>query len=118
MIQASHPKMNFNEEPGKQKSPKVIKKKKRRRIVQCRYRKRKLSQEIKKKWRIQESMVLILITKSVILKTQNVSSLATLEKHGIEWPTKETKGKQSNDNIGKSKKIGRKKSVIRTCGLV
>jgi hypothetical protein len=54
-----------------------------------------LSQEIKKKWKIQESMVSILIKKSVILRTQSVSSLATLEKQGIGFPTKdERKGKQ------------------------
>ena len=75
-------------------------------------------QEIKTNWKIQESMVSILTKKSVILRTQSVSSLATLEKHGIDLPTKETKGKQSNDNIGKSEKNGRKKPVIRACGLV
>ena len=53
-----------------------------------------LSQEIEKKWKIQVSMMSILMKKSVILRTQNVTSLATLEKHGIDLPTKETKGKQ------------------------
>ena len=44
MIQASHPKLNFNEEPGKEKSTKVIKKKKERRRVQFRYLRRKAQQ--------------------------------------------------------------------------
>ena len=93
MIQASHPKMNFNEEPGKQKSTKVIKKKKRRRIVQCRYRKRKLSQEIKKKWKIQASMMSVLMKKSVILS----HLLKPWKNMGLICQQK--KLKVSNDNI-------------------
>ena len=53
-----------------------------------------LSREMEKLWKIQASMMSILMKKSVILRTQNVTPLATLEKHGIDFPTKETKGKQ------------------------